>query len=125
MPPLLLAAAAIVGSTSLWVGAAVIIVGAVTLSSVAYSAYMMATMKTPGGSDASTRLTTVRSAVQPHRMIYGECMTGGALVYAQSHSVDPNTGSVVAGDNKFISLVVAFTGHEVEEIKEVWLNDKI
>ena len=89
---------------------------AVTLAAVAYSAYMMATAEMPGmQSDANSRLQTVRSSVQPHRIIYGKCMTGGVLVYAQSHG----------DNNKYISLVVAFCAHEVEEIKEVWLNDKL
>ncbi|MGD0586692.1 MAG: hypothetical protein ABSA86_13135, partial [Oryzomonas sp.] len=124
MPPVLLAAAAIVGSTSLWVGAAVIVAAAVTLSSVAYSAYMMASMHNPQQPDAATRLQTVRSSVQPHRCVYGECMTGGVLVYAVSHQTDPVTGLQFPQANEFISLVVAFTGHQIDAIEEVWLDDR-
>lgn len=122
MPPVI----AVVVTIAATYGWAAAIVAVVTLASVAYSAYMMASMEKPSEQpDANKRLQTVRSSIQPHRVIYGECMTGGVLVYAQSHSIDPYTLETVAGDNTFISLVVAFCAHEVDEIKEIWLNDKI
>jgi hypothetical protein len=91
-------------------------IGTVILGSVAYSSYMMSKLKKPGSaSDSSTRLQTVRSAVQPHRVIYGTVKTGGVLVYAQSHGTD----------NKYITLVVCFAAHQVDAILEVYLNDKL
>jgi hypothetical protein len=87
MPMLIPAAIVALGT---WAVVAYVAVVVVTLASVAYSAYMMATMETPSNkSDVASRLQTVRSSVQPHRIIYGECMTGGTLVYAQSHDTNP------------------------------------
>ena len=124
MPPVVLAVAAYF-AVSTAMATFIIVSAVVTLASVAYSAYMMASMEKPKQADAVSRQQTVRSSVQPHRVIYGEVMTGGVLVYAQSHSVDPITGVESDQVNKYISLVVAFAGHEVDEIKEVWLNDKL
>ena len=121
MPPVV---ATVIGLIELY-GVFTVVAYAVTLASVAYSAYMMATMEAPNQPDATKRLQTVRSSIQPHRVLYGECMTSGVLVYAQTHSINPATGESEDGENKYISLVVAFTGHEVEEIKEIWLNDKL
>lgn len=122
MPPVVAVVVTLVATYG-WVAVAAV---AITLASVAYSAYMMASMEKPNTqSDAQNRLQTVRSSIQPHRIIYGRCMAGGVLVYAQSHSIDPVSSITLPGDNVFISLVVAFTGHEIESFDEIWLNDKI
>ena len=122
MPPLIMAVAVAL-EISYAMAMVVVVMAVVTLASVAYSAYMMATMDKPAGADANKRLQTIRSAVQPHRMVYGRCMTGGVLVYAQSHDSTDSSGNVIP--NGYITLVVAFTGHQVDAIEEVWLNDKI
>jgi hypothetical protein len=121
MPPLIAAIVTFIAVAS-WTTIAFTVV---TLAAVAYSAYMLSTLEKPGQPDSVKRSQTVRSSVQPHRVIYGEVMTGGVLVYAQSHSIDPLTLEEKEGDNVYISLVVAFCAHEVEEIKEVWLNEKL
>lgn len=114
--PLLASAVAAYFVVSTAMAYMIIAMAVVTLASVAYSAYMMANMKTPGSaSDAATRMQTLRSAVQPHRVIYGLCKTGGVLVYAESHGEN----------NKYITLVVCFASHEVDEILEVILNDRV
>jgi hypothetical protein len=94
----------------------VITVVAVAIS-VAYSAYMMASMETPnyGSNELTDRSQTIRSSVQPHRMIYGEVVVGGVLVFGISHGEN----------NKYVSLVVALAGHEVEEIGDVYLGDRL
>jgi hypothetical protein len=59
------------------------------------------------------RTETVRSAVAPHKIVYGEVPLSGPLVFAAS------TGS----SNEYLHLVIALTGHECESMSTVWLND--
>jgi len=59
------------------------------------------------------RTEVVRSAVAPHRVVYGEVPVSGPLVFAAS------TGS----KNKYIHLVVALTSHECEAMTKIWFND--
>jgi hypothetical protein len=58
------------------------------------------------------RTETVRSAVAPHRIVYGEVPVSGPLVFAAS------TGA----SNNHLHLVIALTGHEVEAMTTVWLS---
>jgi hypothetical protein len=59
------------------------------------------------------RTETVRSAVAPHRVVYGEVPISGPLVFAAS------TGA----SNNHLHLVITLTGHEVEAMTTVWFND--
>ena len=57
----------------------------------------------------------VRSGNEPQRVIYGEDLVSGALVYAAS------TGT----DNKYIHLFIALAGHEVDSIGDIYFGDTI
>ena len=59
------------------------------------------------------RTETVRTAVAPHKIIYGEVPLSGPLVFAAS------TGA----SNEYLHLVIALTGHECEAMTTVWFND--
>lgn len=61
--------------------------------------------------------TIVRSAVEPHKIIYGEHRVAGTLVYFRTGSNDP------AKPNKFLEMCIVLTGHEVEQIGDVYFND--
>lgn len=65
------------------------------------------------GREPQARLHTVRLSVAPHRIIYGEVLTGGTLVYATS------TGT----ENRVLHLVIVLAAHEVESIGSVYLGD--
>lgn len=65
--------------------------------------------------EAKSRQQIIRSASSPRRVIYGEVVTSGTLVYAES------TGS----DDQYLHLVITVAGHEVEEIGEIYLNDEV
>lgn len=54
----------------------------------------------------------VRQAITSRKIIYGECRVSGAIVRFES-----------TDDNKYLHMVIALAGHEVEEIGEVWLDD--
>lgn len=64
--------------------------------------------------EARDRLQTIRSAVETRRIVYGQAMVSGPLVYAES------TG----GGNEYLHLVIALAGHECEEIGDVYFNDE-
>jgi hypothetical protein len=100
--------------------AVVVLVSAIVMVvAIAYSAYMMATMKTPsmGGNASSLRDRTqvVRSSVEPRQFIYGQVMVSGPLVYILS------TGAA----HEYLYMLIALAGHQVEEIGDVYLGDKL
>jgi len=68
-----------------------------------------------GGQPAGTSAILVSglSPVADHQIIYGRTKIGGAVVYKEA-----------TDNNKFMHIVVALAGHEVEEIETVYLNDE-
>ena len=63
---------------------------------------------------------TVRSAIEPARIIYGEARTSGPVVYTNTASTPGTT------DNSTLWTVISLCNHEVEDITDVWLDgDKI
>ncbi len=56
----------------------------------------------------------IRSSVAPRRLIYGEMVSSGPIVFAAS------TGT----NNKFLHLVIPLAGHECEAIKSVFISDQ-
>ena len=101
-----------------WAMAAFIVASVVIMAaSIGYSAYMMASMPDMPGysSEVRGRSQIVRSAVTPHRIIYGTCMVSGPLAYALS-----------AGENnKYLYMVILLASHEVEAITDIYLGDKL
>lgn len=65
---------------------------------------------------------TVRNTVANRRIVFGTVRAGGSIVFygAGSDGVNPDLGST----NRFLFYVVAFTGHQVQAIRDVWI-DKI
>ena len=65
--------------------------------------------------EANDRTQLIRSAVAARRLIYGEMVSSGPLVFA---------ASTPTGENKFLHLVIPLAGHECEAIKSVFLSDQ-
>src|SRR5210317_1585760 len=65
-------------------------------------------------SSASSMQVLVRSTTEYRRIVYGETLVGGVLVYQNT------SGS----HNQRLWSVVAFAGHEVEDITEFWIDEK-
>jgi hypothetical protein len=65
--------------------------------------------------EAQDRLQTVRSSIETRRVVYGQVLTSGPLVYAES------TGST----NEYLHMVIPLAGHECEEIGDVYFNDEL
>ena len=65
------------------------------------------------GAAMGGRSITTREAAQSRKIVYGRARIGGNIVYLES------TGT----DNKYLWLVIAVAGHEIDAYEEVWFND--
>lgn len=65
--------------------------------------------------EARDRMQVIRSAVEARRVIYGEALVSGPLVYAES------TGAT----RQYLHMVIPLAGHECEAIGDVYFNDEI
>lgn len=65
--------------------------------------------------EARDRKTTVRSAVEPRRIVYGTARVSGPLVYAET----------VGSENQQLWMVIPLAGHEVEEIGDLYFGDEL
>ena len=66
------------------------------------------------GTQMGGQSVMTREAAHSRKIIYGRARIGGNVVYLES------TGS----DNKYLYLVVAVAGHEIDAYESVWFNDK-
>ena len=57
--------------------------------------------------------TNKLGAAEPHHYVYGQVRKGGTITFYES------TGT----DNKFLHMIVALAGHEVEEIGTIYVDD--
>ena len=55
-----------------------------------------------------------RSAIEPRKLVYGECRIGGTFVHMETSGTD----------NYLLHAVVAIAGHEIEDLVSVRINDK-
>ncbi|WP_020471456.1 phage tail protein [Zavarzinella formosa] len=75
-------------------------------------------------SAAQSRAVQIRSAVESHKIIYGRAKVSGPLVYVSATDTGTdNNGTVQAGSNRFIHIVIALAGHEVASIPTIYFND--
>lgn len=72
--------------------------------------------KPPGMGSAATGGYEVAGIgpAQHHAIIYGTSKCGGVIVYKEA-----------TDNNKYLHIVVAIAGHEVEEITSIYLNDEV
>ena len=66
------------------------------------------------GTQMGGQSVMTREAASSRKIIYGRARIGGNVVYLES------TGD----DNKYLWLVTAIAGHEIDAYEEVWFNDK-
>lgn len=66
------------------------------------------------GTQMGGQSVMTREAAHSRKIIYGRARIGGNVVYLES------TGS----DNKYLYLVLAVAGHEIDAYESVWFNDK-
>tara|TARA_R110000796_G_scaffold37353_2_gene94364 strand:+ start:9102 stop:13580 length:4479 start_codon:yes stop_codon:yes gene_type:complete len=61
-----------------------------------------------------TRQSTVKSTVEPQKIIYGEALVSGPVTFV----------GVSGADNQIMHHVIALAGHEVDSITDIWLDDQ-
>jgi len=92
------------------------------LVSIAYTSYAQKKATADARKDAARapRDITVRSAIEPARIIYGTARTSGPVVYTNTA---PTPGT---NDNSTLWTVISLCQHEIDDITEIWLDgDKI
>lgn len=83
-------------------------------TSLVLGAVSQAMSKTPAGSGVTSGSTiTSRGALTPHQVIYGRTRVGGNIVYMEGTE-----------SNKYLHVVVAIAGHEIDAIEKYYLNDE-
>ena len=60
-------------------------------------------------------LGNFRQAAAPWDIVYGQVRKGGTITYMES------TGDT----NKYLHMIITLAGHEVEEIGDIYINDKV
>lgn len=70
--------------------------------------------KKPSDSNAlgAGALASTRDALAPHKVIYGRSRTGGTIVYLES-----------TNDNKYLHIVIALAGHEIDAVEKIYFGD--
>ena len=82
-------------------------------TSLVLGAVSQAMNKGPSGGVASGSTITGRSPLSPHQIIYGRTRVGGNIVYMEG-----------TNDNKYLHVVVAIAGHEIDAIEKYYFNDE-
>jgi hypothetical protein len=108
-----LIAATITGFTAA-IGTAAVFSWAAFAISAGFSLVARALTPKPDlGAQMGGQSVTTRDAAQSRKIIYGRARVGGNIVYLES------TGT----DNKYLWLVIAVAGHEIDAYESVWFND--
>ena len=117
MPAAVVGAVAYLGSLFLPAAAGftlALAVGATVLGVVAYQAKRVMGMRDERGTGSITsHQTAVRGTVEPRKILYGEALVSGPIWYL-------NTAGT---DNRSMYAAIAMTGHEVDALVGVWLDD--
>ena len=66
------------------------------------------------GGNLGGQTVTTREPAHSRKIVYGRSRIGGNIVYLESSG----------DDNKYLWLVIAVAGHEIDAYEEVWFNDK-
>ncbi len=76
--------------------------------------------------EARGRTENYEGVVEPQRMIYGQVRTGGMFYpISTANSGTVSTGGTSTGENLFLHFLIVLAAHEVEEIGDIYLNDKL
>jgi hypothetical protein len=62
---------------------------------------------------ARERMVMVRSAVEPHRIVIGQCLCSGPISFME----------VSGANSEYLHVVVLLAGHEVQEIGDIYFDD--
>jgi len=84
------------------------------VSTLVLGAVSKAMAKTPTGASITQqdKSVTSRQPIAPHNVIYGRTRIGGTILYMESTNA-----------NKYLHVVVAIAGHEIDEVEKFYFND--
>lgn len=82
-------------------------------TSLVLGAVSQALSKTPSGGINSGSTITSRGPLSPHQVIYGRTRVGGNIVYMEG-----------TNGNRYLHVVVAIAGHEIDAIEKYYFNDE-
>lgn len=113
MPPVV-AFLTTIGTMAGFVGTAATIAGAALVVGASLVARALIPKIDMGIVDTDrARQTTVRSTIEPRKLIYGETMVSGVVSFAQ----------VNGANNKNLHQVIAIAGHKLTSIDKIFLDD--
>lgn len=111
----------LVGRAAFWLGSGltgkvIAFIGKVALASAAsYAINKLLAPKLPKDSIGSNPLVMTRNPIANRRVIYGTGRYSGPMLFA----------NVSGSENKYLHIIIALAGHEVEEISGTfWFDDK-
>lgn len=99
-------------------GAAYSVSYAAILGYVAYSALTSAALRALAPKAAAENkgtLINAREAAAPQEYVYGQVRKGGVITFLEASGAD----------NKYLHMIIALAGHEVEEIGSIYINDEV
>lgn len=118
MPPVIVATVALAGGLSVIPALGLTFYSALSIASVAVSAYQLITAKKPVEDSLSNKATenrlNVRHPLSSRKMVYGQARVGGTV------ALESTSGS----SNKYLHLIVMHASHECESITDHYLDDK-
>lgn len=92
-------------------------VGIAAIGYVTYAATRNPRLRSPGDPGAGNQQLLVRSTTEPRKIVYGEAVVSGPLVFMNTNGDGPvSNGSLYA--------IVALTGHEIDSFQGFYLDDK-
>lgn len=100
------------GAIATAIGYGAILVGATAVTATLVDALVPKSKSVKG---TEGLLTNVKEAAAPADIVYGQVRKGGVITYLES------TGTA----NKYLHMIITLAGHEVEEIGDIYINDKI
>jgi hypothetical protein len=74
--------------------------------------------KKASAQDTRPTTLTIRQAVAPWQVIYGQMRVGGIITYME-------VSSYGGASNNILNIVITLAGHAVDSIGEIWFNDEI
>lgn len=96
------------------VGATAAVIGTVVVASAVFAASRLMGKIDMGVVDTDrARQTTVRSTIEPRKLVYGETMISGVVSFAQ----------VDGANNKNLHQVIAIAGHKLTSIDKIFFDD--
>ena len=112
MPPVVVGAAVSAGLGAAIGGAAF---GTLFVQNLALGLVAKALAPKPPTPERRDNTVTAREPASSRKIVYGRTRVGGTIVYLES------TGS----DNKYLHLVIAIAGHEIDGFEKVYFDDNL